>query len=101
MALKDELNGAVIEGARRYLDGRMDAAGTHDWLQRYYLTSPGGASSLLSFIEQYRSYVVTYAVGRDIVKRHIETNAGSDPARRWQAFQTLLSTPGTASNLAR
>ena len=100
MALKDELNGAVIEGARRYLDGRMDAAGAHDWLQRYYLTSPGGASSLLSFIEQFRSYVVTYAVGRDIVKRHIETNAGSDPARRWQVFQTLLSTPGTASNLA-
>ncbi len=100
LALKDELNGAVIEAARRYLDGRMDRGAVYDWLERYYLTSPGGASSLLSFIEQYRSYMVTYAVGRDIVKRHIETRAGSDPARRWQLFRTLLSTPGTASNLA-
>ncbi len=101
MALKDELDAAVIEGARRYLDGRMDAAGMLEWLQRYCLTSSGGASSLLSFVDRYRSYVVTYALGRDLVKQRIETRAGSDPARRWAEFYTLLSTPGTASNLAQ
>jgi hypothetical protein len=101
LALKDELNGAVVEAARRYLDGRMNAGEASDWLQRYGLTSAAGVSSLLSFIEQYRSYIVTYALGYDVVKRHIEAHAGSDAARRWQLFYTLSSTPGTASDLAQ
>jgi hypothetical protein len=100
MALKDELDAAIVEAARRYLDGRMNRGAAYDWLERYSLTTPGGASSLLSFIDQFRTYIVTYSAGRGLIRKHIESRAGADPARRWQAFQTLLSTPGTASNLA-
>jgi hypothetical protein len=102
MELKDELDGALVEAARRYLDGRMDRAQTRSWLADYCLVTPGAAENLISFIEQYRSYVVNYTVGRELVARYVGKHSGSDPslARRWRVFHTLLSTPQTPSGLA-
>jgi hypothetical protein len=103
MELKDELDGALVEAARRYLDGRMDRTRTRLWLVEYCLVTPGAAENLISFITQYRSYVVNYTVGRQLIAGYVEKHSGPDqsPARRWQAFRTLLSTPQTPSGLAR
>ena len=101
MALKDELDAAKIEAARRYLDGRMDRTRTRIWLCDYCLVTPGAAENLIRFIEQYRSYIVNYTVGRRLVGDYIERHCSGDtsPARRWLLFQELLSTPLTPSGL--
>lgn len=101
MDLKDRLNGARVEAARRYLDGRMDVDETHRWLCEYCLMPSGVAQNMINFFEQYRSYVVNYTVGRQLVADYIERHCRTDktPARRWQLFQMLLSTPQTPSGL--
>ena len=60
-----------------------------------------GADSLLRFIDQYRSYVVNYALGRDMVKNYINNKCGKDntPEKRWELFNQLLITPLTPSEL--
>jgi hypothetical protein len=101
MALKDELDGALVEAARRYLDGRMTMDEMREWLREYHLAAYGGVENLITFIEKYRSYVVTYTAGRQLVKSYIERHSvpGGDLARRWQLFHTLLSTPQTPTGL--
>lgn len=101
MAMKDELDGALVEAARRYLDGRMTMDEMREWLRRYYLAALGGVENLITFIDKYRSYVVTYTAGRQLVRSYIERHSGpgNDLARRWQVFHTLLSTPQTPSGL--
>ena len=101
MELKSELDGAIVEGTRRYLDGRMDGTQMRQWLRRYALMAPGSETSLIRFTEQHRSYVINYTVGRQLVGDYIARHGGAtDPARRWALFQTLLSTPRTPSALA-
>jgi hypothetical protein len=101
MELKSALDGAIVEAARRYLDGQMDDDHTRQWLRRYSLMAPGAEGGLIAFIDQHRSYVINYTVGRQRVKDYINRHGGAtDPARRWRLFQTLLSTPQTPSGLA-
>jgi hypothetical protein len=102
MQLRAVLDGAFVEGARRYLDGQMNASQTREWLRRYCLAAPGSDTRLLRFIEQYRSYVISYTVGRQIIRDYIDRHGGAtDPAQRWKLFHTLLSTPQTPSGLTR
>ena len=103
MSLKDELDGALVEAARRYLDGRMTMDEFREWLRKYYLAALGGVENLITFVEKYRSYVVTYTTGRQLVRDYVNRHSGpgDDPARRWQVFYTLLSTPQTPSGLAQ
>lgn len=100
MELKGRLDAVLVEAARRYLDGKMTRDETRLWLRQNYLVMPGGEEGLIRFIEQQRSYVVNYTVGRQLIKRYIEKRAGTDNARRWQLFHALASTPQTPSGLA-
>jgi hypothetical protein len=91
--LAAKLDHAVNEAARDYLDGAIGADRATGWLTAYALLSPPRARQRLTFIEQYRSYVINYNLGNDLVKRHVESRAGGDRGRRWQAFARLLSMP--------
>jgi hypothetical protein len=53
------------------------------------------------FIDQYRSYVINYNLGKDMVKRYVESNGGTaaNEAKRWQVFEQLLSSPRLPSGL--
>jgi hypothetical protein len=101
MSLKGRLDWALVEAARRYLNGRLNRDGALGWLRQYALVTPEATAGILRFIEQYRSYVVCYPLGRDMVKRHVESRcgSGSDPTWRWQVFHELLSTPQTPSGI--
>ena len=102
MELKSALDGAIVEGARRYLDGQMDDDQTRQWLRRYSLMAPGAETSLIRFIDRHRSYLINYTVGRQLIKDYITRHGGAtDPTQRWTLFQTLLSTPQTPSALAQ
>ena len=87
------LNYARNEVARRYLDGDLDSAAAVAAMQRYWLQTPDQAAKTLRFIDTYRSYVINYNLGRDLVARWIEREGGDDAETRWQAFEQLLSTP--------
>ena len=100
-ALVDRLSYAGNEAARRYLDGGIDASAAAEWLGRFGMYTPPRAKQRIRFVDQYRSYVINYNLGKDMVARYVESQAGgtSDPARRWQAFERLLSSPRLPSGL--
>ncbi len=100
-ALTDKLSYAGNEAARNYLDGKINAAQTIAWLRKYALMSPERAKQRLNFIEKYRSYVINYNLGEDIVKNTIESNGGTmdNPEKRWELFAKMLSAPETPSAL--
>jgi hypothetical protein len=101
MELKSALDGAIVEAARRYLDGQLNDDQMRQWLRRYALVAPGAEGGLIDFIDNHRSYVINYTVGRQLIKDYIARHGGAtDPLRRWRLFQTLLSTPQTPSGLA-
>ncbi|MGH7527937.1 MAG: hypothetical protein ACREMX_14680 [Gemmatimonadales bacterium] len=89
----DDLNYARNEVARRYLDGELDAAAAKAAMQRYWLVTPDAAAKTLRFIDTYRSYVINYNLGRDLVADWVERQAGDSPEARWRAFGELLSSP--------
>ena len=101
LALLDKLGYAGNEAARQYLDGDIDARSAVAWLQRYALASSERAEQRLRFIEQYRSYVINYNLGEDLVRDYIAKRIGADsrPSRRWEEFEKLLSSPRLASGL--
>ncbi|HET9269612.1 MAG TPA: hypothetical protein VFO31_15660 [Vicinamibacterales bacterium] len=99
MGLVDRLSYAGNEAARRYIDGQIDAAAASAWLERYGLYSPARATQRMRFVDQYRSYVINYNLGKDMVAHHIDARSDGDPAKRWTAFTELLSSPRLPSGL--
>jgi hypothetical protein len=99
--LVQELDYAYNEAARRYLDGEFDRQQTANWLRRYALLSPLRAERSVQFIDRYRSYVINYNLGRDLVQRYVETigGGGHSVEHRWQVFERLLASPMTPSDL--
>jgi hypothetical protein len=100
-ALVDQLAYAGNEAARRYLDGQIDRAAAAAWLERYALMSKDRAAQRVRFFDQYRSYTINYNLGKDLVRRYIERQAGAaaGEARRWAEFEKLLSSPRLPSGL--
>jgi hypothetical protein len=92
------LAGARFTIAREFLEGRIDRAEALRLLQRYQLLSAARAEQNLAFIEQYRTYIINYGLGRDMVANFIEAQ-GADPATRWQAMRRILSEPTLPSDL--
>ncbi|MEP7118188.1 MAG: hypothetical protein ABI880_11440 [Acidobacteriota bacterium] len=100
MTLARKLSYAGNEAARGYLDGRMDAARAADWLVRLALNTPAQAAQRVKFFDTYRSYVINYNLGEDLVKGYVERHAGDDRQKRWEVFAGLLSSPRLPSALA-
>lgn len=98
----EELSYAGNEAARRYLDGEITAEEAADWLQRHALMPPERAEQRVRFIDTYRSYVINYNLGQDMVQRWVEEHGGTadHPERRWELFSRLLTTPRTPSGIA-
>jgi hypothetical protein len=99
--LMEDLSYAGNEAARRYLDGTIDAAAATAWLERYALMPRERAAQRVRFFDQYRSYVINYNYGKDLVRRFIESRGGTaqQPEKRWQEFTRLLSSPRLPSGL--
>jgi hypothetical protein len=100
-ALVDQLSYAGNEAARRYLDGKIDRDAAVSWLERYALMTRDRAAQRVRFFDQYRSYVINYNLGKDLVREYVETRPGvaGDASRRWQEFEKLLSSPRLPSTL--
>ena len=99
--LTSKLSYAGNEAARRYLDGEINAAQAAEWLTKYSLTSPARAKQRVKFIDQYRSYVINYNLGKDLVRQYVERHAGTNDEKRWRVFADLLSSPRLPSDLSK
>jgi len=89
--LTGKLSYAGNEAARGYLDGKLTADQAVNWLTKYALMSEPRARQRLKFIEQYRSYVINYNLGKDLVAQWVRGD--------WNRFKLLLSSPRLPSSL--
>jgi hypothetical protein len=101
LGLTERLSYAGNEAARRYLDGHITADQAAAWLTQYAMSPPPQAAQRVRFFDQYRSYVINYNLGKDLVRQYIEGQGGTadNPERRWQVFKELLSSPRLPSGL--
>jgi hypothetical protein len=95
-----ELDGASLTISQMYLDGEIDKRRAIELTQRYELVARDVAEESLDFDEEYRSYVINYSVGEDLVRAYVD-RAGSEPRARWAAYERILSTPTLPADLAR
>lgn len=94
------LASAGEEISRDYLDGRFDRETTLERLVTYgMLGSTEYAESYLASFEHYRTYVINYGYGEELVRRYIELEAGDDTQRRWAILTRLSSEPFSPSDL--
>ena len=82
-------------------DLKIDRAAAVAWLEKYAMYTKPRAEQRVKFIEQYRSYVINYNLGKDLARAYVERKMGRDktPARRWREFLTLISSPRLPSGL--
>jgi hypothetical protein len=101
LSLQEKLSGAGVLAARNYLNGDWTKDQTVAWLQKYQVRTKERAEKYLSFIETYRSYIVTYNMGKIIIEDYLDKNGGTKDnlAKRWEIFAKLISTPQTPSGL--
>src|SRR5215471_8648122 len=97
--LMKQLDYAANEAARRLVNGEIDENAAAQWLQTYALMDPKRAQQRVKFIKRYRSYVINYNLGEDMVRRYIEKRSGTDPDERWSEFGKLLSSPRLPSGI--
>jgi hypothetical protein len=99
--LVDRLSYAGNEAARKYLNGEINRDSAVAWLEKYAMYTKPRAEQRVRFIDQYRSYVINYNLGKDLVRAYVEGKMGRDrtPQRRWREFVALLSSPRLPSGL--
>ena len=96
--LTKKLSFAQMATAQLYLDGAISREEAIEMRRKYGLSSRARAEQSVRFIEQYRSYVLNYSLGQDIVKAYIEKH-GDDPASRWKVFEQMLTELHFASDM--
>lgn len=99
LAVKAQLQYARNEAARGIVNGTMTDEQALTWLENYQLMTHDAAANYVRFIKKYRSYVINYNYGKDLVKNYIEAHGGTDTTNRWQLFGWLLSNQITPADL--
>lgn len=102
LKLSSDLTYARNEITRNYLNGQLTREETKTLVQKYTLVSPERAESFFKFVDNYRSYVINYNLGMDLVAEYMQREVANQdsPEQRWQVFSDLLSTPNTASSIS-
>jgi len=93
----EALAGARFTIARDYLEGRLTREQAVTLTERYQLVGRARAEQSIAFTDQYRSYVINYGLGKDLVRAHIEAAGGE--AERWEAMRRILSQPTLPAHL--
>jgi hypothetical protein len=86
-ALARRLARAEYTIADDYLAGRTSRDTAIEQLMKYSLADRAKATQRLRFIDTYRSYIINYGLGRDVVQAWVERQ-GPD---HWRGMETLLS----------
>jgi len=101
LAIRSQLNYARNEAGRGLINGTMDEKQALTWMIKYCLYNEETALKSISFIRKYRSYIINYNYGMDLVKQYVETKSGHEGNmdKRWEVFEQLLSNPVLPSEL--
>ncbi len=97
--LVGQLDYAGNDAARRYLDGEIDRSAAVAYLTRYAMMAPDRAAQRTRFFDQYRSYVINYNLGKDLVAAFVDARSEGLAAERWNTFADLLASPRLPSGL--
>jgi hypothetical protein len=87
--------------ARDFIDGKIGKKEAEDWLVQLAICPPDEAAHEVEFYKAYRSYIITYSVGKQLVRDYVEKKDGffKDVKKRWVSLYQLLTTPRTPSSL--
>jgi hypothetical protein len=96
--MTEALSGARLTIAQMYLDGEINRFKALELTQKYQLLSPARAEQQVKFTDHYRSYVINYGWGKDLVRGYIE-RGNPDAATRWQRMEKILSEPTLPADL--
>ncbi len=98
-----ELAPAYYTIAAAYLDQTMTREEVIAALMKYQLASRERAEGSLGFLDTYRSYVVNYGMGQDLVEDYVdqagEGETAASRAARWALFTGILANPMLPSDL--
>ena len=88
--LIDQLHTAEPSIARDYLDGHLEFARASDAMEHEMLMQHG--ETALLYLNEFRTYVLTYTLGTDDVRAVIE---GGDPGEsvRWDRYVNMMMNP--------
>jgi hypothetical protein len=95
-ALTRQLARAEYTIADGYLAGRTGRDAAIEQLMTYTLADRAKAAQRLRFIDTYRSYIINYGLGRDVVQAWVERRGGD----HWDGMETLLSSQILPADLA-
>ena len=100
---RSRLSYAGNEAARNYLNGELSREEAAAWLTKYNFSSPERSLQRTRFFDTYRSYVINYNLGKDLVDQHMTALGGTvdNPEKRWELFKDLISNPYTPSGLEK
>jgi hypothetical protein len=87
--------------SKAYLNGDRTKEETVDWLVKYALRDRKGAEQSLKFVDVYRSYIINYNYGLDLVREYMKTENELTEEEKWKRFEYLISTPQVPSNLIK
>ena len=96
--MTEALSGARLTIAKMYLDGEIDRTQALGLTQKYLLLSPARAEQSVGFTDHYRSYVINYGWGKDLVRNYVE-RGNPDSATRWRRMEKILSEPTQPADL--
>lgn len=96
--MTEALSGARLTIAKMYLDGAVTRPQALELTQKYLLLSPARAEQSVKFTDHYRSYVINYGWGKDLVRAYIE-RGNPDPTERWRRMEKILSEPTVPADL--
>ena len=96
--MTEALSGARLTIAKMYLDGEVTRPQALALTQKYLLLSPARAEQSIAFTDHYRSYVINYGWGKDLVRGYVE-RGNPDQMERWRRMEKILSEPTLPSDL--
>ncbi len=97
IGIVNKLNYSINTAAKNFPDGSRTEAKTIDWLKKYNLRTEESAKKLIEFIKRYRTYIVNYSAGYDLIKFLIESK--NSETEKWKLFNEIISTPVIPSNI--
>ena len=92
-----ELGGARLTIARELIDGRITEQQAVELERKYRLMSEARAKQSVAFTKQYRTYVLNYGLGEQMVREDVESRR--TPAERWKRFEEIISEPTLPADL--